>query len=109
MNPGDSIRYRTGNSWTPAELISGSANPRSYKLKTPAGRIIIRNRRHLLKTRENDAYSGAQHQHRMSLVEDNDKNNISENNDQNVPIEVNDQNILPGNQNNQQLCNFTAT
>ena len=103
MNPGDSIRYRTGNSWTPAELISGSANPRSYKLKTPAGRIIIRNRRHLLKTKENDAYSGAQHQHRMSLVEDNDKNNISENNDQNVPIEVNDQNILPGNQNNQQL------
>ena len=97
INPGDSIRYRTGNVWTPAELISDSSNPRSYKIKTPAGRTIIRNRRHLLKTREGNAYSGAQHQHRMGLVEDNDQNN-DQNNNQN-----NNQNVITDNQNNQQL------
>ena len=30
INTGDHIRYRTGNNWTPAELVSDSSNPRSY-------------------------------------------------------------------------------
>ena len=96
INPGDSIRYRTGKTWTPAELImENSSNPRSFKIQTPAGNTIIRNRRHLLKTKGDD-YGNAKHQHEMTLVEDNQENEntlINNNNqrpiiEQNIPADI---------------------
>ena len=52
LNPGDTVRYRTGKTWTPAKFISPAEKPRSYQVQTPSGRVIVRNRRHLLKTKE---------------------------------------------------------
>ena len=46
------VRYRTGKTWTPAELIRESSGPRSYTIRSPAGNLIVRNRRHILDTRE---------------------------------------------------------
>ena len=63
----DNIRYRTGKTWTPAKMISEGDNPRSFKIQTPGGRIIVRNRRHLLKTKEN-MFDNAQHDHAMRNV-----------------------------------------
>ena len=59
------------------------------------GKIIIRNRRHLLKTKEGDAYFSAQHQHKMGLVDDSDQNILVEN-DKNNLIEDNGQSIHTG-------------
>ena len=109
INPGDTIRYKTGKTWTPAELISdNNTNPRSYKIKTPAGNTIIRNRRHLLKTKENNnGYGLAQKQHQMSLVEDNDNYGLAQQQHQMRLAEdnQNDQ-IVPDNQNDNQLLNI---
>ncbi len=57
LKSGDTIRYRTDKIWTPAKLISPAEKPRSYVIKTPAGREIIRNRKHLLRTKESDIYA----------------------------------------------------
>ena len=71
IKPSDYIRYRTGKTWTPAQVVEeNTSNPRSYKIKTPSGNTIIRNRRHLLKSKERDSYGLAQKQHNMSLVDD---------------------------------------
>ena len=45
--------------------MSRNQNPRSYDIRTPAGKIIVRNRRHLLKTHENDIYRPAQQHHNL--------------------------------------------
>ena len=65
LTAGDTVRYRTGKTWTPAKLVSRNQNPRSYDIRTPAGKIIVRNRRHLLKTHENDIYRPAQQHHNV--------------------------------------------
>ena len=95
IQTGDSVRYRTGKTWTPAELISeNDTNPRSYKIKTPAGNTIVRNRRHLLKTNERENYIPAQQHHEMSMVEDNilSDNDILTNVNvpvnENIPVEI---------------------
>ena len=67
LSTNDSIRYRTGKIWTPAKLISEGDNPRSFKIQTPRGRTIVRNRRHLLKTNEN-MFENARHEHAMRHV-----------------------------------------
>ena len=63
----DNIRYRTGKTWTPGKMISEGDNPRSFKIQTPGGRLIVRNRRHLLKTKEN-MFENARHEHAMRNV-----------------------------------------
>ena len=55
-----------------------------------------------MKTKEGDAYSNAQHQHKMGLVDDSDQNFLVEN-DKNNLIEDNGQSVLTGNQNKEQL------
>lgn len=73
LKPGP-VRYRTGNTWTPAELIGKNAdNPRSYKLISPAGNVIARNRKHLLSSNESaKPFQTAQmdHELRNTLVSD---------------------------------------
>ena len=100
IEPGDSIRYKTGKTWTPAQLISeNSSNPRSFKIKTPSGRVINRNRRHLLKTKEGDNFSYARQLHDMANIETNNtscfenreqngNDNIHVNNDTNENLNV---------------------
>lgn len=63
----DNIRYRTGKTWTPAKIISEGDNPRSFNIQTPGDRIIVRNRRHLLKTKEN-MFDNARNEHAMRHV-----------------------------------------
>lgn len=64
----DIIRYRTGKTWSPAKLIEKTENPRSYKLQTPTGRTIVRNRKHLLKTKESPyAFDSAEIDHNLDM------------------------------------------
>ncbi|XP_076312073.1 uncharacterized protein LOC143225842, partial [Tachypleus tridentatus] len=53
------VRYRHENKWMPAQLLGQAEKPRRYILQTPAGRMICRNRRHLLQTNEDDVYHSA--------------------------------------------------
>ena len=61
------VRYRTGKTWTPAELIGkNDNNPRSYKIISPAGNVIVRNRKHLLESKESSApFQTAQMDHEI--------------------------------------------
>ena len=68
LEQGDTIRYRQGKSWLPAKLVSESGKPRSYNVMTPSGQIVTRNRRHLLRTNEQDSF--------RLLPEENDDINI---------------------------------
>ena len=54
-----SVRYRQDKKWIPAQLLGTAEKPRSYILQTPSGRMICRNRRHLLQTKEDDIYDNA--------------------------------------------------
>lgn len=69
---GDTVRYRTNKTWTPAELVSVADRPRSYNLRTPSGKIINRNRRNILKTAESGIYQPARLQYQMRNDDDND-------------------------------------
>ena len=51
LQPGDTVRIQTDKGWSsPGSVINRCPEPRSYNVLTPAGRVIRRNRRHLLHT-----------------------------------------------------------
>ncbi|XP_056109383.1 uncharacterized protein K02A2.6-like [Rhinichthys klamathensis goyatoka] len=52
ISPGDKVRVQQGQIWNPATVLKKHDSPRSYVLCTPDGRIYRRNRKHLLKTKE---------------------------------------------------------
>ena len=57
---GDTVRIQDGEVWKPARVVAvHSKAPRSYMVDTPTGRVLRRNRRHLLRTREGDILSPA--------------------------------------------------
>ena len=51
---GQSVRYQAqlNGPWIPAQVVQKSAEPRSYILSTPNGKIIRRNRVHIKETGE---------------------------------------------------------
>lgn len=53
LNPGDQIRVRNENTWEPGRVESKADTPRSYNIQTDKGQKLRRNRRHLMKTKEN--------------------------------------------------------
>jgi hypothetical protein len=58
VKAGDTIRVRVGNTWQPALLLPMQTTnaPRSYNIRLPSGIETTRNRRHLLRTNEQDIY-----------------------------------------------------
>ena len=52
----DTVRVRKDKEWIPGKLVSKADRPRSYNVLTPAGQMITRNRRHLLRTNEDDRF-----------------------------------------------------
>ena len=57
---GDAVRIQDGKVWKPARVVAvHSKAPRSYMVDTPTGRVLRRNRRHLLRTREGDIVNPA--------------------------------------------------
>jgi len=53
LQPGDSVRFHDGSSWSRrAKVISNTKEPRSYLIRTDKHTTLRRNRRHLLKTTE---------------------------------------------------------
>jgi hypothetical protein len=56
LHQGDTIRIRDDRQWVPAQFVSAADKPRSYRVRTTAGNIVTRNRKHLLRTRETDSY-----------------------------------------------------
>ena len=52
---GDTVRVRDRGRWKPAKIVDQS-NPRSYIVKLPTGREWRRNRRDILKTREDNYF-----------------------------------------------------
>ncbi|XP_077552352.1 uncharacterized protein LOC144166712, partial [Haemaphysalis longicornis] len=52
LNPGDSVRIKKGAWATKAQVLGHSGHPRSYTVVTENGRVLRRNRQHLLLTRE---------------------------------------------------------
>jgi hypothetical protein len=55
---GDTIRVRVGKTWQPALLLPNqdALPPRSYGIHMPSGRSTRRNRKDLLRTREDGIY-----------------------------------------------------
>lgn len=49
---GETIRFRVGNKWQPAVVKQSHVQPRSFVVQTPDGNTFRRNRRHLMKTRD---------------------------------------------------------
>lgn len=59
LHPSDTVRVHTDYGWRPVQLLPDDQQPkepRSYNVRTPAGNILRRNRRHLLRTREQDIF-----------------------------------------------------
>jgi hypothetical protein len=56
LQVGDTVRYKVKKQWVPAELVGEAARPRSYNIRTPAGNIVSRNRKDVLRTKEKDIY-----------------------------------------------------
>ena len=52
LQPGDIVRVRHNEQWVPGVVQSKHSAPRSYVVGTSAGSVLRRNRRDLLKTRE---------------------------------------------------------
>jgi len=52
LKENDFARIYTENGWKPGRVVGVGPEPRSYKVLTESGRILRRNRRHLLKTPE---------------------------------------------------------
>ena len=48
------IRMQIQNRWLPATVVGEAGTPRSYNVLSPSGRVLRRNRRHLLKTGEGE-------------------------------------------------------
>jgi len=54
LSKGDTVQYRTGNTWQPAVVISGCLEaPRSYLIKNINNHTLRRNCRHLKRTSQN--------------------------------------------------------
>ena len=55
---GDTVRVRDRGRWKPAKIVDvpNHSNPRSYRVKLPTVREWKRNRRDILKTREDDHF-----------------------------------------------------
>nr|XP_012556746.2 uncharacterized protein K02A2.6-like [Hydra vulgaris] len=51
VSDGDCVRIHDGNRWQPGKIVE-SKQQRSFNVKTLNGNIVRRNRRHLLKTKE---------------------------------------------------------
>ncbi|CAL9687421.1 unnamed protein product [Knipowitschia caucasica] len=49
LSQGDTVNIQTQRGWEPAIIVQQREEPRSYTVKTPAGRELRRNRRHLRK------------------------------------------------------------
>ena len=59
LKSGDTVHVKIGKNWKPALLLpddSDKSNYRSYKIQLPSGKITRRNRRHLLRTSEENIY-----------------------------------------------------
>jgi transposase InsO family protein len=57
VQPGETVRVWTRDQrWTPAKVISRSAQPRSYEVLMPSGNVWRRNRIHIRSTHENDIF-----------------------------------------------------
>ncbi|KAA0714109.1 Retrovirus-related Pol polyprotein from transposon opus [Triplophysa tibetana] len=54
ISPGDKVRVQQGQIWNPATVLRKHDLPRSYVLRTSDGKIYRRNRKHLLKTKEQE-------------------------------------------------------
>lgn len=52
LNPGDTVRIKKGAWAMKGQVVQASGYPRSYNVVTEDGRIVRRNRRHLLPTKE---------------------------------------------------------
>jgi hypothetical protein len=57
LQQNDTIRIRDDKQWVPGQLVSTADKPRSYRVRTTAGNVVTRNRKHLLRTRETDCYN----------------------------------------------------
>lgn len=49
LTPGTTVHMQTRRGWEPAVVVQQRAEPRSYTVQTPAGKVFRRNRRHLRK------------------------------------------------------------
>ncbi len=58
LNPSETIRVKTGKTWSPALLLPShdKLGPRSHNVKLPSGHVTRRNRRHILPTKEQNIY-----------------------------------------------------
>lgn len=52
LDQGEAVRVRVGTTWQPAVVQSDHNLPRSYVVRTPQGSVFRKNRRHLLKCKE---------------------------------------------------------
>ncbi len=52
LQPGDIVRVRHNDQWLPGKVQSKHSAPRSYLVETASGSVLRRNRRDLLKTKE---------------------------------------------------------
>ena len=52
LDRGDSVRIKSGRTWTPATVTAVHASPRSYMVTTASGRVYRRNRKWLHKSSE---------------------------------------------------------
>ena len=52
LQPGDAVRVHNGQSWQAAKVIAAHPSPRSYNIETDSGIQLRRNRRDLIRTRE---------------------------------------------------------
>jgi hypothetical protein len=77
IQPTDNIRMRDGSKWIPARFVSQQPTPRSYKVETPNGRTVTRNRRQLLVTNEKDSFNRAQTQYDLENCDSNFEDNVT--------------------------------
>ena len=53
LHPGDDVRLRDGRNWSrKGKVVVSDQNPRSYHVRTEAGNVLRRNRRHLIKIKQ---------------------------------------------------------
>jgi len=52
LQPGDAVRVHNGQSWQAAKVVAAHPSPRSYNIETDNGIHLRRNRRDLIRTRE---------------------------------------------------------
>ena len=58
LKPGDNVRLRKGKIWSrKGKIIEKLKQPRSYNVRVGNGNILRRNRRHIMKTKEDFEFS----------------------------------------------------